>query len=78
MNLLYDLPIYKNKIAYGNKNFPWSKNIYKGKINYGKQNCPQAEKLNKSNYLNFGLTQEILMIKKYILLAKLFRKFGII
>lgn len=56
MNLLYKLPIYKNKIAYGENNFPWSKNIYKGRVDYNNSNCPQAEKLNKSNYLNFGLT----------------------
>ena len=74
MTLLYNLPIYKNKIAYGNKNFPWSKNIYQGKINYGKQNCPQAEKLNKSNYLNFGLTLGDFDDKKIHSIGKAFQK----
>ncbi len=51
---LHLLPIFKKKIAYGKKNFPWSINnkIY----NYKKGDCPIAENLHFNSYIGLGLT----------------------
>ena len=48
---LHLLPVYKKKIAYGKKNFPWS--IFNSKIKYYKGLCPIAEKLQDKTFLNF-------------------------
>jgi perosamine synthetase len=48
---LHLLPVYKKKIAYGKKNFPWS--IFNSKIKYYKGLCPIAEKLHDKTFLNF-------------------------
>jgi len=51
---LHLLPIFKKKIAYGKKNFPWSINnkIY----NYKRGDCPNAENLHFNSYMGLGLT----------------------
>ena len=54
--LLHLLPIYQNKIAYGNKGYPWVKSNYKGKVNYEYGICPNIEKIIENNYLNLGLS----------------------
>jgi perosamine synthetase len=45
------LPIFKKKIAYGKKNFPWSLNPHK---NY-KYSCPNSEFLNDYSYLGIPM-----------------------
>mgnify|MGYP001318458063 CR=1 FL=1 len=47
------LPIFKKKIAYGNKSFPWSLN--KKKYNYNKGICPIAENLNDNDFLGIEM-----------------------
>ena len=45
------LPLYQEKIAYGNKGFPWSSNVYKGNVKYDKGICPIAEKLHEKEIM---------------------------
>ena len=45
---LHLLPALQKKIAFGDKNFPWSYN--KSKISYKKGICPIAEKLHEKNF----------------------------
>ena len=48
---IHTLPMFKNKIAYGKNNFPWS--INKKKYNY--QKCEIAEKLHNKSYFGLGM-----------------------
>ena len=54
-NLLYDLPIYKQKIAYGTKGFPWNSDICKREINYSRGICPVAESMQDEQFIGLGL-----------------------
>lgn len=47
------LPIFKNKIAYGNKSFPWLLNNREYK--YYKGICPNAEKLNDNDFIGIEM-----------------------
>ena len=51
--LLHNLPMYKNKIAYGRKGFPW--NITKKKYDYNAQNLFIAEELHNKTFLSFEI-----------------------
>lgn len=48
---LYELPIFKKKIAYGKKGFPWR--LFKSKVNYSKKNYPNTEELHNKRF--FGI-----------------------
>jgi len=52
---LHLLPMYQNKIAYGNRGFPWSSDVYNGNVRYEKGICPVAEDLNDNRYLGIGM-----------------------
>ena len=54
-NLLHDLPIYKKKIAYGTKGFPWNSDICKRNINYSRGICPVAELMQDKQFIGLGL-----------------------
>ncbi|MCD4743183.1 MAG: DegT/DnrJ/EryC1/StrS family aminotransferase [Desulfobacteraceae bacterium] len=45
------LPLYQEKIAYGNDGFPWSSDVYKGNVKYNKGICPVAEKLHEKEIM---------------------------
>ncbi len=45
------LPLYQNKIAYGNSNFPWSYEKTRRNISYEKGICPVAEELNEETFI---------------------------
>ena len=49
------LPMFLNKIAYGDKNFPWTYNKKSKKIKYGKGTCPVAEDLQDNTYMGLGM-----------------------
>tara|TARA_B110000027_G_scaffold43891_1_gene48363 strand:- start:1395 stop:2675 length:1281 start_codon:yes stop_codon:yes gene_type:complete len=49
------LPMFVNKIAYGNKNFPWTYSKKSKKIKYGNGTCPVAEDLQDNTYMGFGM-----------------------
>ena len=50
--LMCDHPMFKRKLAYGKKHFPWNKSVYKGNCDYNKLNLPNARRLQKE-YLGF-------------------------
>ena len=50
---LHLLPIFKKKVAYNLKNFPWSLN--KKKYSYKKGDCPVAERMNEKNYIGLNM-----------------------
>ena len=52
---VHRLPMFINKIAYGNKNFPWTQTKNSKKIKYGKGTCPVAEDLLDNTYIGFGM-----------------------
>jgi perosamine synthetase len=49
------LPMYQNKIAYGNNGFPWSSDICQREVSYTKGICPVAEDMNDRSFLSFGI-----------------------
>lgn len=52
---LHLLPIFQEKIAYGNHGFPWNNSICKRDINYSKGICPNAEDLHDNTFLAIPL-----------------------
>ena len=50
---IHKLPLFENKIAYGNKSFPWSK--FNKNINYSNNLCPIAENLQNSSFISFEI-----------------------
>ena len=71
---LHLLPMYKKKIAYGTKGFPWSSNICKREIKYGKGVCPVSEKLNKEKLILLELCVHEYNNKEVELVIKCFKK----
>ena len=48
---LHLLPMFKKKVAYGNKGFPWNK--FNKKISYKKGDCPIAEEFHDYSFISF-------------------------
>lgn len=53
---IHRLPLFKNKIAYGIKGFPWTSSFYKGEVDYELGSCPIAEDLHQNTFLGVLLT----------------------
>ncbi len=51
--LLNELPMFKHKIAYGKKGFPW--NITKNNVNYKENNLEVASKLHNKTFISFEI-----------------------
>jgi len=51
--LLNELPMFKHKIAYGKKGFPW--NITKSNVNYKENNLEVASKLHNKTFISFEI-----------------------
>ena len=66
--------MYKNKLAYGTKGFPWSSNICKRIIKYGEGVCPTAEKLNKEKLILLELCVHQYSNDEVDLVIKCFKK----
>jgi len=66
------LPIFKKKIAFGNKGFPWKN--FNSKIKYKKGLCPIAETLHSKSFLNFEICKYDLTQKDLNLISKKFIK----
>ena len=47
------LPMFKKKIAFGNKGIPWKSEFYKGSVNYNKGICPVAEEYHEKRFICF-------------------------
>lgn len=52
---LHLLPLFRNKIAYGTKGFPWSSPYCTNNIEYGPGLCPVAEQLHSQRFLGMNL-----------------------
>ena len=48
---LHLLPMFKKKIAYGKKGFPWNK--FNNEISYKKGDCPVAEEFHNKTFISF-------------------------
>ena len=70
--VLHRLPMFKKKIAYGKKHFPWSLN--KKKYSYKDGICPEAEYLHDKSFLSLELCQFELSDKDIDLIIKAFKK----
>ena len=70
--IIYDLPMYKNRIAYGSKHFPWS--LSKKKIKYRKGLCPVAEHLNEHEIITLEVCLFSLNQKDIKLICESFEK----
>jgi dTDP-4-amino-4,6-dideoxygalactose transaminase len=49
------LPMYQQKIAYGQNGFPWTSDICKREVSYAKGICPVAEQLQDLNFISFSM-----------------------
>ena len=45
------LPMYQQRIAYGNGGFPWTADVDKGRVSYEKGICPVAETLQDKTFI---------------------------
>ena len=71
---LHLLPMYKNKLAYGTKGFPWKSNICKRNIKYGYGVCPKAEEMNKKKLITIELCSYNFNLKEINLTINCFKK----
>jgi len=69
---IHNLPLFKNKIAYGRKGFPWS--TYNNKIVYKNNLCPVAEDLQKKTFIGFEISLFDLSKKDVIKISEAFIK----
>ena len=70
--VLHRLPMFRRKIAYGKKHFPWS--INKKKYIYKDGQCPVAEYLHDRSFLSLELCQFSLSDTDINLIIKAFQK----
>jgi len=68
------LPMYKNKIAYGSKGFPWTSEICKREVVYEKGICPISEELHDSTYLSFSICMYEMSAEDVELIIDAFKK----
>jgi perosamine synthetase len=52
---LHLLPMFRNKIAYGTKGFPWTSPYCTSDVQYGPGVCPTAEKLHNETFLGINI-----------------------
>lgn len=71
---LHMLPMFRHKIAYGTKGFPWSSPYYNSDVRYGPGLCPVAEKLHSQTFLGLNICMNDLPSKDVALIVKAFHK----
>ena len=71
---LHLLPMYKKKLAYGTKGFPWNSEICERNVRYGEGVCPVAEKMNKDKLILIELCVHEYNKKEVDLVIKCFQK----
>jgi perosamine synthetase len=67
------LPVFKKKIAYGKKNYPWTLNKNRS-YNYKRGDMPIAEDLHFKSYIGIGLTHYDFSSNDIIYIIKVFRE----
>lgn len=68
------LPIYQQKIAFGNSGFPWKSEFCKREINYSKGICPVAEELNDKSFIGIGMCVYNLSLEDIKQIGMVFKK----
>jgi perosamine synthetase len=71
---LHLLPLFRNKIAYGTKGFPWSSPYCDSKVQYGPGLCPVAERLHSQTFLGFNICMNELPPEDVSLVIEAFQK----
>jgi dTDP-4-amino-4,6-dideoxygalactose transaminase len=71
---LHLLPMFRHKIAYGTKGFPWNSPYYTGDIQYGPGLCPIAEKLHNETFLGISTCMNELPPEDVTLIVAAFHK----
>jgi dTDP-4-amino-4,6-dideoxygalactose transaminase len=71
---LHLLPLFRNKIAYGSKGFPWNSQYCDSKIEYKRGLCPVAEKLHSNSFLGLNICMNELDPNDVKLIIKAFHK----
>ena len=68
------LPMFKKKIAYGPKGFPWTINKYSKKIKYSEKSCPSTYNMLDNKYLGLLLCSYDFKIKDAKNIVNAFQK----
>lgn len=55
--LIHQLPMFQQRIAYGSKGFPWCLSPSGSRIDYSLGTCPVAEDMHFNSYLGIGVCQ---------------------
>ena len=71
---LHLLPMFRHKIAYGTKGFPWSSPYCSSDIQYGPGLCPIAEKLHSETFLGLNVCMNELPPGDVALIVAAFHK----
>lgn len=71
---LHLLPMYRQKIAYGSKGFPWTADICHRDVDYRHGICPVAENLQAESYLGYQMCLNDLSNEDIDLIVEAFRK----
>lgn len=72
--VIYLLPIFQNKIAFGNLGFPWNYNNEINKVSYEKGICPVAEDLLENTHFQFYINEFDLNDKNLDFIASKFEE----
>ncbi len=68
------LPMFRHKIAYGTKGFPWTSPYCTSNVEYGPGMCPIAEKLHNETFLGLNICMNELPPADVALVVKAFHK----
>ena len=71
---LHLLPMFRHKIAYGTKGFPWNSSYCTSDVQYGRGVCPTAEKLHNETFLGFNICMNELPPEDVALVVSAFVK----
>lgn len=71
---LHLLPMFRHKIAYGTKGFPWNSPYCSSNVEYGPGLCPTAEKLHSETFLGINICMNELPPTDVALMVKAFHK----
>jgi perosamine synthetase len=71
---LHLLPLFRHKIAFGTKGFPWTSPYCTNDIQYGPGVCPTAEKLHSETFLGLNICMNELPPEDVALIVAAFHK----
>lgn len=71
---LHLLPMFRNKIAYGTKGFPWTSPYCTSDVEYEPGTCPNAERLHNETFLGINICMNELPPEDVALVVKAFHK----